>query len=456
MLASYGRKRTLISSTGINDLSKKIYVGADEMLLNAINKTNRKSGSYVFLDQSFEKEVGQLEWLSPTKTRRTPQFYFRGAITQLDTNTINDEANLSLDLSNAPHPLTINGGALKSASPSINRGVSIVSVDIHLVSYPDKIVLRGGSVANSMVVTSKTFGTGSSGLIKLTGYNLSITFNRVESIGQAVRNLVELGVIELLGRHAKVPYGQCLNIEPANEKLENAKRNDFLTTPNSAKISQSQDMLKKLGYLKTSPTGLMDRNTHAAISKFQADKGLIATGNLSFATYSQLLQIFKGYPVNGRNMQTTPKTKAPLAPKAQGQFLTLKSHKSRYMANDTLVIKLKSKSAGYIACFHQAGSGKITQILPHDPKIRLKINSNYRRNLPNNDDGFELKFEQVGLAENILCTLQDLDTNGVLPFGTELKAFAAIPVKNLRDIPVEFSKMGHLSDWAVISRAAVR
>ena len=108
LLASAGRQRILISSTGIKDLSKKISVGADEMLLNAINKTNIKSGAYIFLDQSFEKEVGQLELLSPTKKRKMPRFYFRGAITQVDANTVNDKINLSLDLTNAPHaPLSL-------------------------------------------------------------------------------------------------------------------------------------------------------------------------------------------------------------------------------------------------------------------------------------------------------------------------------------------------------------
>jgi hypothetical protein len=134
MLAQAKRPRILISSSGLKDLSKKIPVGADEMLVNAVNQTNLKSGAYVFLDQSFEKEVGQLEWLSPTKTRKEPRFYFRGAITQLDTNTVNDKSKISLDFTDSPHPITINGGALEKSSPSLNKGVSMVSVVVHLVS----------------------------------------------------------------------------------------------------------------------------------------------------------------------------------------------------------------------------------------------------------------------------------------------------------------------------------
>lgn len=453
LLASAGRQRVFISSTGINDLSKKISVGADEMLLNAINKTNIKSGAYIFLDQSFEKEVGQLELLSPTKKRKIPQFYFRGAITQVDADTVNDKINLSLDLTNAPHAPTIHGGALKTANPSISRRVSIVSVDMHLVSYPDKVVLAGGSVANSMVVTNKTFGTGSSGLIKLTGYNMAISFNRVESIGQAVRNLVELGVIELIGRHAKLPYWQCLNIEPTSQKLENLKRQIFTVNPKPISISKAQHMLGILGYLQVSPTGIMDQRTHAAVAKFQADKGLIATGILDFDAYTYLLQTTKGYPVNGRNYtqnQTFPK----VLQKPDGNHLKLTYLRSNYRLNDTLTVKLTSKSAGYATCFHQTGAGNVTQILPVEPNIRLRIPAYFSTYLPRKKSSFSLKFTATNVPENILCTLQSIDGNISSPYDNKFNALNPLPVKNLMDIPTEYTKIDPLKDWVMISNIA--
>ncbi len=324
---------------------------------------------------------------------------------------------------------------------------------MHLVSYPDKVVLAGGSVANSMVVTSKTFGTGSSGLIKLTGYNMAISFNRVESIGQAVRNLIELGVIELIGRHAKVPYWQCLNIEPTNQKLENSKRHVFTVNPKSISISKAQHILKNLGYLQTKPTGIMDRRTHAALAKFQADKGLIATGNLDFDAYTYLLQTTKGYPVNGRiyRQKQTP-TKAPQKP--VGNHLTLTALRPDYRLNDTLTVKFTSKTAGYATCFHQTGTGVVTQILPTEPNVRLKIPAHFNTLLPRNKSSFSLKFSAANIPENILCTLQSVKGDITSPYDNKFNTLNPLPVKKLMDIPTEYTKINPLIDWVMISNTA--
>ncbi len=319
----------------------------------------------------------QIKLLTFTKNDVKPRLYFRGAITQVDSNTVNNKANVSLDLANAPHPFTIKGGALTAATPSLNRGSSIVSVDLHLVSYPDKTILPGGSVANSMVVTTSTFGTGGKGLIRLTGYNLSLSFNRIESIGQAVRNLVELGVIELLGRHAKISYWECLNIEPTNEKKQNLKQRGYKATPKTLSVSNAQRMLKKLKYLSDEPSGIMDRKTYAALSKFQSDNRLIATGDLNYDTYERLRQAFRGYRENGRPTKPQP----PLIDKSHKTSLRLSASKEHSLG-DYFTTKLHINSSGYLSCFYQSGDGAVTQILPLRSNIRLQVSPDQRRTLP--------------------------------------------------------------------------
>jgi putative peptidoglycan binding protein/uncharacterized protein DUF4384 len=453
MLAAAKRPQILISSTGFRDLSKKINVGADEMLVNAVNQTNIKSRAYLFLDQSFEKDFGQMELLTKSEDRKLPRLYFRGAITQVDANTVNDKFKVDLDLTNTPNPPTVQGGALRTVAPNFGKGVSIVSVDMHLVSFPDKTVLPGGSVANSMVVTNKAFGAGAAGLIKLTGYNMTLSFNRVESVGQAVRNLIELGTIELLGRYAKVPYWQCLNIEPTNEKLENKKRTEFTVTPGAFSVSRTQKMLSRLGYFSGTPDGQMDKPTHAAIAKFQAAKDLIATGDLNYDTYTRLVQQFKGYPENGYKQPA--KRPVPTAGKKPKTIrLNLTSSKSRYRLNDMWVSTIKSNSSGYLYCFYQSGTGDVLQILPKKPGIRLQVSPGYSRKLPTRQDGFSLKFQTAGQADRILCVLQDAGPAAASPFDGKFEMFGKIPVSRLQDIPRRFASTGKLNSWIMISEVA--
>ncbi|WP_193222003.1 DUF4384 domain-containing protein [Amylibacter sp. SFDW26] len=447
LLTKQKNNRILVSSTGITDLSRKISVGADDMLVNAINHMNVSNGKYVFLDQSLERKDGQIKLLTFAKDDIKPQLYFRGAITQVDSNAVNDQANVSLDLTNAPHPFTINGGALTSVTPSLNRSASIVSVDLHLVSYPSKTILPGGSVANSMIVTNSTFGTGGKGLIKLTGYNLSLSFNRIESVGQAVRNLVELGVIELLGRHAGVPYWECLNIEPSNEKKQNLKRSRYKATPKILSIIETQRMLEKLEYLSARPTGIMDRKTHAALSKFQSDNRLIATGDLNYDTYEHLKQKIYGYTVNGRGRHA----KQPMKRNPNGTQIKL-SAQSKHKAGDLFKINIHTNSDGYLTCFHQSDSGPVTQILPQQSDVRLQVTANTERKLPSKQDSFKLKFEETGVTEHVLCTLQDFSTTTL--FSKQAKSFAKIPVRDITQLPRHFIKTATLTDWAMISRNA--
>lgn len=459
LLANAHVPKTYISSTGFSDLSKKINVGADEMLVNAVNQTNIKSRAFLFLDQSFEKDFGQLEFLTKTDDRKLPKLYIRGAITQVDTNTINDSLKVSVDFTNAPNPPTINGGALQTLSPNLSKGVSIVSVDMHLVSFPDKVVMPGMSVANAMVVTNKSIGTGAVGLIKLTGYDMTLSFNRVESIGQAVRNLIELGTIELLGQHAKVPYWQCLNIEPTNEKLENKKHKKFIASSNQHSILETQKMLAGLGYYAYQPNGRMNIETHAALAKYQADKDLIATGDLNYDVYTRLVQEFKGYPVNGpvrtikhnattQNARLRKKSKPRLFAR---QSLLLSSPNRPYRLNDKLVVNLTANKAGILYCFHQPGDGGITQILPIARNVQLQIPANYTRQLPNAQDGFTLKFETTNKSESIMCVLQNNTANAKSPFNGKFKPFDTLPVKRLEDIPAQFSNFGGLKDWVMIT-----
>ncbi len=291
---------------------------------------------------------------------------------------------------------------------------------------------------------------------------MSFSFNRVESIGQAVRNLVELGAIELLGRHAKVPYWQCLNIEPTNEKLENNKRAKFITTPNAISISETQKMLTKLGYFSGVVNGRMNQGTHKAISKFQAEKDLIATGDLNYDIYTRLLQEFNGYPVNGygpsRNKPTSTNnysTNETLTSKNSGKkHLTLNSTKANYRLNDSLVVNLKSDTSGYLYCFYQSGNGDVLQILPKDPNVQLQVSGKYSRKLPNKNDGFQLKFESSNKTERIMCVLQNTSTKAKSPFAGKFKALTALPVKQLEDVPENFARYGGLKDWMMVSKLA--
>ena len=339
LLISAKRPRILVSSTGFPDFSEDIDVGADEMLINAVSRMNRKSQAYVFLDQSREKGFGQLELLRSTEDTPKPRYYIRAAITQADNAIVSDSGSADFDFTNAPTPFRSGDKTLRSSSNGAGRTVAVVSVDMHLVRYPSKEVVPGSSVANTMVVVSNTRSFSGSGLIKLTGLQFDINISRVESMGQAVRNLVELGTIELLGRHARIPYWQCLNIRQTNQKLDNLDDLGFSESPKY--VLKVQEMLTFLGYFAGKIDGKKSPTLRSTVAHFQADEKLIATGDINYHTYLRLRSRVLGYDKSRQLVSSNPTS-------SKSHAVALQPNKSSYRKGDSLGLKLAVKEDGYV------------------------------------------------------------------------------------------------------------
>ncbi len=434
LFAANHRPSSLISSTGFPDLTREIYVGADEMLVNAVNQMNQKSRAYVFLDQSLERDMGQISLLTRQKDDLEPKLYIRAAITQVDQGVVSDSGSLALDFTNAPNAWNPFKANLKGSKFTAGRDVSIVTVDMHLVSYATKTIVPGASVANTMVVTSDNKGVQADGLIRLTGFDFSINIKRVESLGQAVRNLVELGVIELLGRHARVPYWQCLNIRPSIQKLDNLDELRFLALPRTKRIQKVQTMLVSLGYLTGTVTGSLDRKTRAAISRFQADKKLVATGELNYQLFTLLSENANGYSRDHKPFPDKPNPKKPAD-------ILLFPDRPNYRKGDVLKLELDVRKDGFVRCYHQSGKGPIIQILPINPGQSIHAGSGAKVTIPSQNAPFDIQFETSGAEEGILCILSP-DPNLQLPMTTAKAAFKPVPAQSFEEISRYYRRKG--------------
>ncbi|MEM7440532.1 MAG: peptidoglycan-binding domain-containing protein [Pseudomonadota bacterium] len=309
LLSKSRRGRTVISSTGIPDHTRDIDVAGDDMLINALNRMTRTSKAYVFLDQGLVRANGLIDILvvQPENPPR-PDYYIRGAISQLDSAVGSDRLTGSADVDDS------NSSRINTVSGSNGRGVSVVTVDLHLVRYPSRQIVPGASVSNSMVVRDRRFSFGSKGLISLTGLNLSVQINRIESNGQAVRNLIEVSLIELIGRHSGVPYWTCLSLPDTNAKSNSVKERKFTYGSDREQLKTAQTALIKLGYLKGAVTGKRDAKTRAAIASFQADEHVLVNGNLDFDTMRRLEKRSQSAVVTKPKKQTAKPKKPKTGP----------------------------------------------------------------------------------------------------------------------------------------------
>ena len=279
LFAQLPRRSYLVSSSDIPDETRRVSVGADDMLINAMNQMNRRSQRYVFLDQARISGFGQLELTTTRKKGEVkPQLYIRGSISQLDSDTVDAEVG-------AVHSTEGSSGLTKSLYKGF-RKLSVVSVDLHLVEYPSRRVVPGASVANSMVVVRRGLNGTVTGIIDSVTGGVPISVERIESQGQAVRNLIELGLIELLGKHAGVPYWQCLEATSVDARA--AERRERRHVLGRDDIAEVQTQLAALGYLNAPASGTLDAATRRAISRFQADQNLVPSGEVDFDLIDRL------------------------------------------------------------------------------------------------------------------------------------------------------------------------
>ena len=316
-----------------------------------------------------------------------------------------------------------------------------------------------------MVVTSRNFGLGASGTIDVTALDAALTITRVESLGQAVRNLVELGAIELLGRHANVPYWECLNIPAVKQRRTNRKEIVFSSADKPLRISEVQKMLQTLGYYSGEIAGTVDQRTRDAISHFQAGHGLIATGDLNYDTYQQLLEKTKGFAPK-RSTALPPKHEAqsdvpeetkgeyvyeidsnivpalkplPRAPLFSGIFskqkrqkstLDIQSSRQSYDTGDHWQTYLIAPHDGSLSCFHQSDNDLIAQIFPMQPNTAFEISKGEKVLIPDPRDGFAIQFERKGASEKIMCILADAETPASI---SSIRAKRALGPMNVLD-----------------------
>ncbi|MEM7190558.1 MAG: DUF4384 domain-containing protein [Pseudomonadota bacterium] len=387
LFKSYGKPRVLVTSTGFPDQTNEVRISADDMLVGAVNAMNQRSGAYVFVDQAFSNDLGQNIYLSQ-KTNLKPGVYIRGSISQFDEDLIEEEGR-------APLVFSVFGDVVnlvEDASINASRTISIVTVDMHLVKLPEKTVIPGASVTNSIILTEDGYGAGLSGFIAGGSFELNLQIDEIESRGQAVRNLIELGSIELLGRHAKVPYWKCLSVEETDPGFERWDRKQFRYLPHPAKVSAVRKMMVSLGRLRADHPGGLDAELRWEISRFQAEQNLIATGLVDYDLYARLTFLTDGrrpVPLNPRQVVL--------------ELLSAPPRQKGYDAGDHFVAAATVDRAAYLTCVYQPEPGTAHVVFPQGAGLSHRIDADSRVRVPAANAGFDIVLDKPGRSEAIRC-----------------------------------------------------
>lgn len=300
-----GVRDLVVLTEDLRDNTKKLNVGARDMLTSAVSDMTRRSRAIRLI--TFGGDVSNLvNWLNASGANSRvytfkPDFDIRGSISQMDDNMVQQRKNAGISLG----PFDFDG--------SKDAGAAVLGLDMSIISTQTMELLPGVVSRNSILVMKE--GQGAGGALRGSiskqafGVNYDFSFNRTEGSAQAVRTLIELASIELFGKLTRTPYWSCLGIDPQHKMVKEEVSDWYHALEQEGKLlPYTQNQLRIRGVYSGPVDGAMNPEFRAVLPKARKALGLPEAGQVDEEFLAGLLNL---------------RSKAINAPRAPVAHLTL-------------------------------------------------------------------------------------------------------------------------------------
>lgn len=430
LFANFGRRNIVITSAGIPDETDSISAGTKDMLISAISRMSVKSGAFKFVDfDQRQVDVHDLQSLVGfTDEFVVPNYYIRGAITQLDEGVLSESVAGAVGVSEF------------QVGAATDQVVSVVSLDLNIGNLVTRQILPGKSAYNSIAVVRTGYGGDLAANIESLGISFSVNLDRNEGMHQAVRTLVELSTIEVLGKLTQVPYWRCLAIEQTNPAVVTEARGWFEDMSSSEQVVFAQRALRAAGYYDGPVNGERDQTTKSAVARYQEDHGLIADGRIDFDLYASLIS--EDLALGHQPDPTRPSSVATPRPNPLTVTLaTPEGSQPKYQVDDTLELTAVVSRDAYLYCYYSDARGSVVQIFPNQFQPDAYVIAGRSIGIPGKSAGFDIVFERPGSREEVMCLAAQVDAGPRLPNQLRSSDLRALPVGSLDDVATVFEQI---------------
>ena len=219
----------------LNDNTDQVKAGTRDMLISAISDMSKRSKKIKII--VYGKDSANL--ISFLKTaqqndayRQIPQYDIRGSISQYDKDIVQADNSLGLFVRGKA-----GGGLGKSKAASLD----IMTLDLSAVNTRDMSVVPSVTSKNTIAIYNHGNSLDADARINKLGIYFDMTLSRSEGKSQALRNLIELAAIEIIGKLTKVPYWTCLGAKSPDELL----KGDPIKPPTKEKAPKQKTLTTK-------------------------------------------------------------------------------------------------------------------------------------------------------------------------------------------------------------------
>ncbi len=453
MFVRYNISDLRLGAQNILDPSSDIQTASKDMMITAISEMSRKSKAVRFVVLGSDMfDITQFHQYHTKQAFQSPDFFIRIAAPQVDKGAIVQRAGFGLRF----------GGDL-SGEYSKDRMVSIVTLDMNLGVVKTLEIVPGMTSSNSIAITRRGSSTDVSGAIKKFGALFQIGLDSSEGLNHSVRTLIELGSIELMGRLTKVPYWECLDVPSTSPLVQEEIRDWYLELDEQERRVFVQSKLDALSYYDGKVDGKSTANLRRSIALFKKDNGLPADGRIDQGLYHHLMidstPIKKAYmplithklkwTTNDEYMDEEYNFKAgdrvsePVEQhtKLEEDFVeplimtldTGRGQKPIFNAGESLSFKVKTTADAYVYCYYQEAKGDIFKVFPNRFSPNALISARNDLVVPSSKQ-FQLKLEQRGDKESVMCIASHEDLDAKLPMVLSERSLQPLPLKKMESV----------------------
>jgi len=298
----YVQTKGVVDDTGVSKgitSTGEIPYDITEMIKSAVNNIGQKV-TLIDYDPSHQSNMMALGY-TQFQDKIKPDVVISGGITEYDRSLLNTKTGADADVESGNFGLS--GGA--STANSMDR----ITIDINLIDFDTWAMIPKMNATNSIKVYmgKNSVSLGFSILANAFGLNGSV--KEIQGRHAAVRMLVDMSVIEVLGRDLHLPYWRILPNGQEDTVVIRAVKRVYEAADEVTKIAMLQRVLYLHGY-DLEINGIMDEATSDAIQELSSDE----KGEVVKADHRDLfMQLYLSIPLknNFRNMAIFGPLEAP-------------------------------------------------------------------------------------------------------------------------------------------------
>lgn len=461
LMLEYGVKSVSVLAEDMHDATKKVNAGARDMLISAVSDMTRRSNAVrlVAYGADSSNTIGFLkeaERKSPFLS--VPEFTIRGSVSQLDENLAKRTESAGVQLG------PVGGGQASSGS------AQVLALDLAVIRTEDLALIPGVASRNSVVIVRQGAGIDANASATWRSQGLSINFERgiekSEGTAQALRGLIELAAVELVGRLLKIPYWTCLGVDATNDAVANEIIDWYygLYSSTGALVAYFQWQMKVRGLYEGEIDGEPDESLRNSVSAYRRALGLDPAPRLDQEFFTSYLKadnttvgakarsIFASMPrppavPKPAPVAATP-APAPQADPALNLVLRSNSESGLYERGQEIRLSLAVNRSAHLVCYAEDETGAVQRFFPNRFASGAQLAAGETLQIPGSMP-FRLVANNKGLKERILCVASGRDLARELPAKLGGGEFSRLPVRSLDEVASAYSS---ISGTPVVAR----